>query len=135
MNPNLAAEHCFESSNINVVNLPPRRTLGLNWKSRRNKIRQFTNLLLAVLWIRDVYLGSDFFPSRIQDLTFFHPGTGSRIRIKEFKYFNPKTWFLSSMKHDLGCSSRIRIPDPRVKKAPDPESGSATLNFSNTVDK
>jgi hypothetical protein len=26
--------------------------------------------------------------SRIPDLTFFHPG--SRIRIKEFKYFNPK---------------------------------------------
>jgi hypothetical protein len=32
--------------------------------------------------------GSDFFPSRIPDPTFFHPG--SRILIKEFKYFNPK---------------------------------------------
>jgi hypothetical protein len=30
--------------------------------------------------------GSDFFPSRIR--IFFYPG--SRIRIKEFKYFNPK---------------------------------------------
>jgi hypothetical protein len=29
-----------------------------------------------VLWIRDVYPGSEFFPFR--------------IRIKEFKYFNPK---------------------------------------------
>jgi hypothetical protein len=59
--------------------------------------------------------------SRIPDPTFFHPG--SRIRIKEFKYFNPKKWFLSSRKYDPGCSSRI--PDPGVKKAPDP--GSATL--------
>ncbi len=82
------------------------------------------------------------------DPTFFHPGSripdpnclhpGSRIRIKEFKYFNPKKtkkWFLSSRKFDLCCSSRIRmltfypsrIPDPGVKKAPDPGSGSATL--------
>jgi hypothetical protein len=42
------------------------------------------------LWIRDDYPGSEFFPSlaRISDPNFFHPG--SRIRIKEFKYFNPK---------------------------------------------
>jgi hypothetical protein len=74
-----------------------------------------------VLRIRDVYPGSEFFPSR--------------IRIKEFKYFNPKKWFLSSRKYDSGCSSRIwiltfyssRIPDPGVKKAPDPGSGFATL--------
>jgi hypothetical protein len=32
--------------------------------------------------IRDVYPGSDFFPSRIPDSTFFHPG--SRIHIKEY---------------------------------------------------
>ncbi len=72
----------------------------------------------------------------IPDPTFFHPGSElspSRIRIKEFKCFNPKKWFLSSRKYDLGCSSRIpdpdadfypsRIPDPGVKKAPDPGSG------------
>ncbi len=72
---------------------------------------------------------SDFFS--IPDPYFFHPG--SWILIKEFKYFNPKRWFLSSRKYDPGCSSRIRIlifypsgvPDPEVKKAPDP--GSATL--------
>jgi hypothetical protein len=72
----------------------------------------------------------------IPDPTFFHPG--SRIRIKEFKYFNPKKWFLSSRKYDPGCSSWIpdpdadfytyRIPDPGVKEAPDPGSGSAILN-------
>jgi hypothetical protein len=43
---------------------------------------------------------------------FFHPGSEfypSRIRITEFKYFNPKKWFLSSRNYDSGCSSRIRI--------------------------
>jgi hypothetical protein len=74
----------------------------------------------------------------IPDANFFHHGSRirffpSRIRIKEFKYFNPKKWFLSSRKYDPSCSSRIRIlifypsriPDSGVKKAPDP--GSATL--------
>jgi hypothetical protein len=37
--------------------------------------------------IRDVNPGSDFFPSRIPDPNCLHPG--SRILIKEFKYFNP----------------------------------------------
>jgi hypothetical protein len=32
--------------------------------------------------------GSDFFPSRIPDPNYLHPG--SRILIKEFKNFNPK---------------------------------------------
>jgi hypothetical protein len=77
--------------------------------------------------------GSDFFPSRIPDPNCLHPG--SRIRIKEFTYFNSKKWFLRSRKYYPGCSSRIRmltfypsrIPDSGVKKAPDPGSGSATL--------
>jgi hypothetical protein len=43
---------------------------------------------MVVLRIRDVYPGSVFFPSRIPDPNCLHPG--SRIRIKEFKYFNPK---------------------------------------------
>jgi hypothetical protein len=74
---------------------------------------------------------------RILDPTFFHPRIQdprseffpSRIRIKEFKIFNPKKWFLSSRKYDPGCSFRIpdldpdflSIPDPGVKKAPDPD--------------
>ncbi len=72
---------------------------------------------------------------QIPDPTFFHPG--SRIRIKEFKYFNPKKWFLRFRKYYPGCSSQIRIPDPDpdflpiqdpgVKKVPDPGSGSTTL--------
>jgi hypothetical protein len=74
------------------------------------------------------------FSIQIPDPKFFHPG--SRIGIKEFKYFKPKRLFLSSRKYDPGCSSRIRIPiffyssrilDPGVKKALD--SGSATLGI------
>jgi hypothetical protein len=44
--------------------------------------------------IRDVYPGSEFFPSR--------------TRIKEFQFFNPK-WFLSYRKYDPDCSSQILI--------------------------
>ncbi len=78
--------------------------------------------------------GCDFIPSLIPDTNSLHPG--SRIRIEEFKYFNPKKWFLRSRKYDPGCSSRIRMLNfypsriPGSKKAPDP--GSATL-FYNTV--
>jgi hypothetical protein len=83
--------------------------------------------------IRDVYPGSDFFPSRIQTVSIPDPGSES----KNLSILTPKKWFLSSRKYDPGCSSRIpdpdadfypsRIPDPGVKKAPDPGSGSATL--------
>jgi hypothetical protein len=73
--------------------------------------------------------GSDFFPSRIPDPNCLHPGSSSKnLRILTPK--KPKKWFLSSKKYDPGCSSRIRmltiypsrIPDPGVKKAPDPGS-------------
>jgi hypothetical protein len=58
---------------------------------------------------------------------FFHPGSRirifpSRIRIKEFKYFNPKKGFLSSRKYDPGCSSRIRILTFYPSRIPDPGS-------------
>jgi hypothetical protein len=76
----------------------------------------------------------------IPDPNFFHPGSElspSRIRIKEFKYFNPKKWFLSSknMIRVVHPGSRIwtdfqPITDPGVKKAPDPGSVSAILYFT-----
>jgi hypothetical protein len=45
--------------------------------------------VLQTVWrIRDVYPGSNFFPSRIPDPNCLH--SGSRILDKEFKYFNPK---------------------------------------------
>ncbi len=82
----------------------------------------------AVLRIRNAYPRSwiwMFHPGS----EFFHPGYEffpSRIRIKEFKYFNPKKLFLSSRKYDPGYSSRILIfthPGSRDQKG----SGSATL--------
>jgi hypothetical protein len=88
---------------------------------------------LPVWRIRDVYPGSDFFPSRIPDPNCLNPG--SRILIKEFKYSNPKKakkWFLSSKKYP-GCSSRIRMltfshPGSRIQgsngtqsRIPDPD--------------
>ncbi len=57
----------------------------------------------AVLRIRDVYPGSDFFHPWFR-IRFFP----SRIHVKDFRYFNPKN-FLSSRKNDAGCSSRILI--------------------------
>jgi hypothetical protein len=63
-----------------------------------------------VLRIRDVYSESRIRIYSIPDPNFFHPG--SRTRIKEIKYFNPKKWFLSTQKYDPCCLSRIRLPDP-----------------------
>jgi hypothetical protein len=71
----------------------------------------------AVLRIRDVYPGSDFFPSRIPDQNFSIPDPGSAS--KNLGILTQEKWFLSSRKYDPGCSSQI--PDPWVKKAPDPE--------------
>jgi hypothetical protein len=85
----------------------------------------------SVLQIRDVYL----------DPNFFHPGSRNQGQkdsvsrdpgsLSTSKYLCILT--LSSRKYDPGCSSRIwkpdsdflHIPDPWVKKAPDP--GSLTL--------
>jgi hypothetical protein len=67
--------------------------------------------------------GSELSPSRIPDPNCLPPG--SRIRIKEFKYFNPqktKKWFISSRKYDPGCS--YRIPDPDADFLPIPDPGS-----------
>jgi hypothetical protein len=84
--------------------------------------------------------GSDFFPFRIPDPNFFHPG--SRIRIKEFKYLNHKMvsklseiwsgFYIPDPDPESG-SCFLPIPDPVVKKAPDP--GSATLEKSRWAEK
>jgi hypothetical protein len=78
------------------------------------------------------YPGSEFFPSRIQDKKDY--GSRILIRIKEFKYFLPKKFILSSRKYDCvhpRSGSRIRIliftHPSGVKKALDPGSGSAVL--------
>jgi hypothetical protein len=52
--------------------------------------------------------------------------SGSRMRIKEFKNFNQKKWFLSSQKYDPSFTSQIWIPslDPDFLPIPDPNPGS-----------
>jgi hypothetical protein len=98
----------------------------------------------AVWRIRDVYPGSDFFPSRIPDPNCLHPG--SRILIKEFKYFNPKKsqkWFLIMIRvvHPGSGCWLSPIPDPGSRgqkgtqsRIPNPGSGSATLGEGQKTD-
>ncbi len=58
------------------------------------------------------------FLSRIQG----QKDMGSRIRIKEVKFFQLKKLFLSSRKYDPGCSSRILDMDLDFLPLPDPGS-------------
>jgi hypothetical protein len=89
--------------------------LRANLNPRLNAFWINFSRFLAMLRIRDVYPGSEFFPSR--------------IRIKEFKYFNSRIRIL------IFYPSRIRIlifypsriQDPGVKKAPEPGSGTLVL--------
>ncbi len=126
------------------------------WQWRHPSMEQFENLktrrgfcLLLELFIYfqifELYLVTQSFKGKSHNReTFFLPDPvyeffPSRILdpIKEFKYFNPKKWFLSSRKYDqvvhpgsgswLFTHPGFQIPDPRVKKALDPGSGSATL--------
>jgi hypothetical protein len=64
----------------------------------------------------------DFFQSQIR--IFSIPEPGSRIRIKEF---NPKNCFQALGNIRIQDPDFLTIPDPGVKKAPDPASGSAKL--------
>jgi hypothetical protein len=102
------------------------------------------NRITLSYFFRNYSCAEDFNPLQYMclDNSVADPGCLSRIRI--FSIPDPgsaskKKLFLSSRKYDPGCSSRIRIqirililyplriPDPGVKKAPDPWSGSATL--------
>jgi hypothetical protein len=126
--PRLQCEHslfqkCCGSMQIRIRITSPRSTTQVSWEKIKNygKLLKFKNQCCESGML-------------IPDPNFFHPGFLIHIRIKDFKYFNPKK-VLSSRKYDPGCSSRIRIlifypswiPDPGVKKAPDPGPGSATL--------
>jgi hypothetical protein len=71
-----------------------------------------TETIKKALRIRDVYPRSRIRLFSIPDPKFFHPGSAS----KEFQYFNPKKWFLSSKKYDPGCSSPIPDTGSRGQK-------------------
>jgi hypothetical protein len=120
----LAKDHALLNRIENVTTEEERLTLVA-----KSKVQKYTATLLPIrtvgvqvphwcIFLKIQCCGSGMF---IPDPIFFHPGSElslSRIRIKEFKYFNPKKWFLSSRKYDPGCPSRIqgskrqRIPDP-----------------------
>jgi hypothetical protein len=84
-----------------------------------------------VLRIQDVYPGS-----RIQ--IFSIPDLGSRVKkipdpgsgyASNLSIFIPKNYYLSSRKYGIPDQDLVflPVPDPGIKKAPDPESGTATL--------
>jgi cohesin complex subunit SCC1 len=75
--------------------------------------------------------GGDFFPFRIPDPNCLHPGSASKnlsILTPKKPPKKTKKWFLSSRKYDPDADFLPSlIPDPAIKRAPDPGSGSATL--------
>ncbi len=98
--------------------------------SRKLECGATTKIIISVryflvLRIRDVYPGSEFFPSRIPDPNFFHPGTASKNLIiiaqkncfqalgNRIRTVHPGSWFF--------IYPGSRIPDPGIKKAPDPD--------------
>ncbi len=93
------------------------------------------SLILSVLRIRDVYPGAliNFFLFRITDPNFFHHGSASKnlsILAQKIDSKHSAIWsglFIPDPDNDF---NPFRIPDPGVKKAPDPGSGSATLFFT-----
>jgi hypothetical protein len=77
--------------------------------------------------------------SRIRIRPLLHPGSGSRIRgVKKHRIPDPTSFLQILFTYPRSripdpdptiAPSRIRIPDPGGKKAPDPGSGSATLLY------
>jgi hypothetical protein len=87
----------------------------------RIRILLFTLMRIGILLFTTV--ADPGFLSRIQLFSIPHPNFSipdPHKKIKKFKYFNPKKWFLSSRKYDPGCSSRF--PDPYLLPIPDPGS-------------
>jgi hypothetical protein len=81
--------------------------------------------------------------SRIRTVSISDPGSSSKnLSILTAK--RAKKWFLSSKKYDPGCSTRISdpyadflpswIPDPGVKKVPNPGSRIRIRNTAGNID-
>jgi hypothetical protein len=113
-----------------------RKTYSAKFKKKDDTIRSqwYGTVLISVIW-HVSSVGDPGCLSPIPDPNFFHPGSrvkkipGSRIRTKEFTYFNTKKLFLSSRKYDPKCSFRIRIlifypsrtPASKTHRIPDPQ--------------
>jgi hypothetical protein len=111
----------------------PQRSPGFFFPFPRAAIRilsdagpTFVYIEKAVLRIRDVYPGSEFFS--IPDPNFSHHGSAS----KNLSVVTQK-W-----KYDPGCSSRIRMPDQNPDflpiPDPDPQHWKKGRNFSGLLD-
>jgi hypothetical protein len=93
-------------------------------KFSRSANRSVNHIFISSFWQK---LTNDNLLSSVADLgclsrirIFSIPDPGSAFCIKEFKYFNPKKWLLSSQNYDPGCSSRIRIHNNAAKIKPLP---------------
>ncbi len=96
---------------------------------------------IPVLWIRDVYPGSEFFPSRIPDPgSKRFPDPHPHPKNLEFKYFNPKNCFqiLGNMIQNVQSGSGSwffthlgsRIQGTKSHRNPDRGFGSAALLYT-----
>ncbi len=92
----------------------------------------------SILWSDLIRIHENFYLRAVLRISNAYPGSRIRIRIKEFKYFNPKKivsklseilsgMFIPDPDTESGSWFYSPIPDPGVNKAPDAESGSATL--------
>ncbi len=96
----------------------------------RLKFLGFTQCCGSGMFIPDP--GPEFFHPGSQILGQNNSGSRIRIRIKEFKYIEPKNMFLTSRKYDPGCRIQIlifflsRIQESKRHRLLDPGSGYAT---------
>ncbi len=114
---------CKISRGLNIRYNKPNVHRRLRWRAHSlyyyyiQVLKEMVEKIGRFKFNRNQCCGSGMF---ITDPYFFHPLC--RIRIKEFNYFNPKKWFLSSRKYDSVCSSRIRVLTFYPSWIPDPVS-------------
>jgi hypothetical protein len=97
-----------------------RPSLGGGRATRSVNQRIFSSVLIIIRSVADLRY---FFRSRIRLFSILDPGSEFfpyRFCIKEFQYFNPQKFFLSSRKYDPGCSFQIPDPDRDFLSIPNP---------------